>query len=187
LGAYSIALYLHLISLLVATVAASLATYAALQLRASTGVEEALRWIRLTGRVVPAFPLASIGLFATGAYMTAALWTWLTPWIDASVAGLVLIVLLGSGVEAQRGRALRAELEHAGFSERARSLIRDPLAWSAKGATLALALAVVFDMTVKPAAVASVAAIVAGFVVGVVVMTPLWRGRPAELDRQIHS
>jgi hypothetical protein len=121
-----------------------------------------------------------VGLLATGAYMTQTLGRWSAPWILASLAGLALIVLLGAGVEGGRGRALARELRGSGsdLSAKAQRLLRDPLAWSARLMTLALMIAVVFDMTTKPASVGAAASLPAALAVGALCAVPLWRSEP---------
>jgi hypothetical protein len=144
-------------------------------LRDSPSAEEARRWASLIGRVTPAFPAATLGLLLSGGYMAYQQWSWSTPWIVAGAAGLALIVALGMGIEARRGRAARAELGAAGLSERARRLLRDPIAWSAKATTWSLLLAIVFVMTAKPATVGCVCAMAAALVLGPLGARPFWR------------
>ena len=175
MDAYSVVLTLHLLALLLAAMASSVALYAALQLRQATGPPEAARWGRLVASVVPAFPVATATLLGSGAYMTESRWTWGTSWIDAGLTGLGLIVLCGSGIEANRGRLLKRELTSVGMSARARRLLRDPYAWSAKMTTLTLMVGIVFVMTAKPDALASAATIAASVVVGVISAIPFWR------------
>jgi hypothetical protein len=177
-NAYQVALFFHLSSLLLAATAASLAMHAALRLRAARDADEAAWWLRFVGRVVRLFPVAVLGLLATGAYMTHARWSWSLPWIQASVAGLGLIVVLGSGIEAARGRALGRELEANGLSVRARRLLRDPVSWSAKMMTQTVALAVVFVMTIKPGPGVAAGALAAAVVAGLVSAVPFWRVVP---------
>lgn len=174
---YPILLFLHLLFVLAASVAAALTMYGALCLRGAESSAEAGRWLGLIGRVVPLFPLAAIGLLATGAFLTAERWSWSLPWVQAALVGLILIMALGSGVEAGRGRALKREMESAGWSDRARRLVRDPVAWSAKLTTLTLALAVVFVMTIKPGREGSGAALAVALVTGLLGAVPFWRER----------
>ena len=175
MDAYSIVLTIHLLGLLVAAMASSVALYAALQLRQVTSPPEAAHWGRLVRSVVPAFPVATVTLLGSGAYMTQSQWTWHTPWIDAGLAGLGLIVICGSGIEASRGRLLKQELITAGMSARALRLLRDPYAWSAKLTTLTLMIGVMFLMTTKPAGIASAATIGAAVIIGVVSAIPFWQ------------
>lgn len=57
------------------------------------------------------------------------------------------------GHESGGGRADDPARGHAGLSQRARRLLCDPIAWSAKVATWTLMLAIVFVMTAKPSSV----------------------------------
>jgi hypothetical protein len=173
--AYALVLFLHLLGLLTAAAAAALAFFAALQLRAAATTAEIARWARLTKAVVPAFPVATLLLLGSGAYLTQVGWGWTTPWIDAGIAGLALIVACGSGIEASRGRALEQEVRTAGMTARARALQRDPLAWSAKVTTLTLTLGVVFLMVIKPATPGSTLTLIVALVAGPLAAVPFWR------------
>jgi hypothetical protein len=175
LTTYSVVLYVHLLSLVLAMATASLVTYASLQIRAAETIPDIARWGAPIKRVVPAFPVAAIGLFGTGAYMTQHLWSWSTPWIYSAIAGLAIIVVLGDGIDATRGRALERELKTSGLTDRARRLQRDPLGWSAKVCTLTLTGAVMFVMTTKPGAAGSIASLVVAVLIGVAVAVPIWR------------
>lgn len=174
---YDIALFIHLLSLLLAATATVLTTFGAVRLRDVTSVGEAGEWLRLVGKAVPLFPLAILGLVGTGVYMTEARWSWSAPWIQAAVLGLGMIVLLGSGIEANRGKVLRRELATSGLSLRARRLLRDPVSWTAKVLTQTLVIAVVFVMTMKPAAPTAFGALALALIAGAVGAMPLWRGR----------
>ena len=174
MDAYSIVLFIHLVALLVAAMAASVAFYAALQLRQATTSADAAHWGRLIGSVVPAFPVATLTLLGSGAYMTQGQWSWRTPWIDAGIVGLVLIAVCGSGIEASRGRALKLELQSEGMSSRARRLLRDPYAWSAKMTTLTLMLGVMFVMSTKPGGLGSAVTIIVAVLVGPLAAVPFW-------------
>jgi hypothetical protein len=172
---FSIALLVHLLSLLLATAAASLATYGALQLRAAGSAAEVMRWLALIDNIVPAFPVATLGLFASGAYLAETSSVWSAPWIIAAIAGLIAIAVLGGGVEASRARILKRELQGHGFSERARRLLRDPIAWSAKLMILTLMLGVTFVMTIKPSAAASAGALLTASGIELLAAIPFWR------------
>jgi hypothetical protein len=177
-------LFLHLSFLVAAVAAASLAGFAALRLRGAQSAAEARAWGDSIRRVVVVFPVASLGLIGTGAYMTSAAWSWSTPWIVAGLAGLFMIMLLGGAGEGRRARALSAELRSAGLSQRAKRLLCDPIAWSAKVATWTLMLAVIFVMTIKPSAVVCIIALALAVVCGVLGAVPFWSER-SPLQRQL--
>jgi hypothetical protein len=173
--AYSITLYIHLLALVLAMATASLVTFAMLQIRSAETIPEIARWGGLIKKIVPAFPVAAIGLFGTGAYMTQHVWSWSTPWIDAAIAGLVLLMVAGDGVSGRRGRALEQELKANGLTDRARRLQCDPAGWSAHMTTLTVTGAIMFVMTTKPDTAGSTAAIVVGVLAGVAGAVPIWR------------
>jgi hypothetical protein len=113
--------------------------------------------------------------------MTQSAWSWSTPWIIAGLAGLAMIVLLGSVVEASRGRALKHEVRTNGLSERGRRLLRDPVAWTAKAMTWTLMLAVMFVMTTKPPAWGCAISLVIASLAGSIIAMPIWRGSTTHL------
>jgi hypothetical protein len=188
MNGYAVALFFHLLSVLLATVAASLTMFAALRVRAATSAPEAAQWVGFSEKVVRAFPVAVLGLLITGTYMTHQRWTWSVPWIDAALVGLGLLVVLGPGVQRRRAVALKRELESSGMSPRTRRLLRDPVGWSAKMTEVMLVLAVVFVMTVKPTAAECGATIVVAVVAGVLSAVPMWRAQgESELVGQASS
>ena len=171
---YPVILFLHLLCLVLAVVGASLAALAAFRLRSAATAGEAGEWLGFTRRVVPVFAVSAIGLLATGGYMAGSTSSLSAPWVLASLTGLIVITVLGAGVEGSRGRALERELQAAGLSDRARRLVRDPVAWSAKMTTFTLLVAVMFIMTAKPSGGACALALVAAVVAGVLGAVPLW-------------
>jgi len=179
MNVYSFAIFLHLLSLLLASTAVSLHTFASLRLRAASRAAEAIQWVTLAGRISRVFPIAVLGILATGSYMTQRRWLWSMPWIDAALAGLGLIVLLGAGVEASRTRKLGRELQLTAMTPQVRRLMRDPVAWTARMTGICLFIAVVFVMTVKPGAVLCAASIVLSVAAGGLCAVPMWRAPDA--------
>lgn len=183
---YAIALFAHLFCVLLATAASAIAFQSALTLRSAAGLAEMQNALANIRRVVPAFPLATLGLLASGGYMTHSAWTWSTPWILASIAGLALIVILGSVVEGSRLRVLGAELAANGLSDNARDLARDPVAWTAKLATIALLFGTVMEMTLKPGMIDAVAILLCALLAAIPLALPFWRAprnTPARLSQ----
>jgi len=178
-GVYSLMLFLHFICLIVAVAAVALAGLAALRVRDTATAADAMHWEELVRRVVPVFPVASLGLIGTGAYMTSEAWNWTAPWVVSGLAGLFMIMFLGAGVEGRRRRAARAELRAAGLSPRARHLLCDPILWSAKVTTWTLIVSLLFVMTMKPDAAVCTVALSVALAAGVLGAVPFWarRGR----------
>jgi hypothetical protein len=184
-SAYSFVLFLHFCFLILAMAAFGVLMLASLQIRNAVEIPEIARWGGFIHTVVPLFPVAAIGLFGTGAYMTSDRWTWSTSWVVAAIVGLAMIVISGEVLDGGRGRALEHELKTNGLSERALRLRRDPIGWSAKMTTITLVVAVVYIMSNKPGAAGAIAALAVAVLVGVAVSVPFWRTaeeRPAAVS-----
>ncbi|HET7095398.1 MAG TPA: hypothetical protein VFI22_18045, partial [Thermomicrobiales bacterium] len=93
-------------------------------------------------------------------------------WILGGLIGLAAIVVLGAGIDGGRGRALKRELGASGFSAKARAMLCDQTAWTAKLMTMTLLVAVVGIMTVKPSAVGAAVWLIVGMVAGIVAALP---------------
>jgi hypothetical protein len=169
MNAYHVVLYVHLLSLLVAAGASAVMFVCHVRLRAAHTRGDAQQWLVLTEQTVRAFPLAVLGLFGTGAYLTSDLWSWRTGWIDVSIAGLVFIALQGPLVGGRAGRILRHALEANGpgvLAGDARRAARSRATWIVVFSNPAVMLAIVWNMTDKPSAGLAAVAVVVAFAVG---------------------
>ena len=90
---YHVVLYIHLLSLLLAFGAASVLCVCLFQLRGARELTDAIPWGRVAGKTGRLFPIAILGLFGTGAYMTSDVWTWSTGWIEVAIVALVVLGL----------------------------------------------------------------------------------------------
>lgn len=166
---YHVVLYVHLISLLIGIGAGSVLLICLFRLRAAGTLEQAAPWGMTAGQVTKAFPVAVVGLFATGAYMTSKLWTWDTGWIDVAIAGLALIALQGPLVGERSAHKLKAALMENGpgpLGEQARKMTVHPGLWVTEFTNLALVLAIVWNMTNKPSTTTSIVALVIAYALG---------------------
>src|SRR5262249_31262867 len=123
------------------------------RLRAATTLEAAAPWGQLAGEVEKAFPVAILGLFGTGAYMTSDVWTWSTSWIVLPIVGLVVLSLQGPLVAGRRGHAVKAALMANGpgpLGPEAREMTRDRTLWAATMTNEMLVLGIVWGLTRKP-------------------------------------
>ena len=166
---YHVVLYGHFLALLVGIGAATIIAACLFQLRAAQTVADAAPWGMLAGEAEKVFPIAILGLFGTGAYMTSDVWTWSTRWIDVAIAVLVLLTVLGAGVAGRRARMLKHALMENGpgpLGEKARKLTCDPALWILSFANPGMVLGVIWNMTQKPGLGGSIAAVAGGFAVG---------------------
>jgi hypothetical protein len=111
LDTYHVVLYVHLLAAFIAVGAASVLVVCLFQLRAAKTLADAVPWGVVAGKTEHAFPIAILGLFGTGAYMTSDLWTWDTGWIVVSIVGLALLALQGPLVGGRTGKQLKQALQ----------------------------------------------------------------------------
>jgi hypothetical protein len=184
LNTYHYVLYVHLLSLFVGIGAGSVLLACLLQLRAARTVEQAGPWGMMAGKVGKFFPIAILGLFGTGAYMTSDLWTWSTRWIDVAIAALVVLLLQGALIAERTGHKLGAALQANGpgpLGPEARRLTLHPGLWVVEFSNLGIVFGVVWNMTVKPGLGEALAAVLIGYVVGAALALLVTRSAQEEL------
>jgi hypothetical protein len=166
---YHVVLYLHLIALFIGIGAGSVLLACLFQLRAARTVEQAVPWGMLSGKVARLFPVAILGLFLTGAYMTHKFWTWGTSWIVVAIAGLVLLGVQGGGIAEHTAKKLQAAMRANGpgpLGAEARRMTLHPGLWVVEFANFGIVLGVVWNMTEKSGWGGSIAAVLVGYAVG---------------------
>jgi hypothetical protein len=181
---YHVVLYIHLLALFIGIGAGAVVAVCLLQLRAARTLADALPWGVVAGKTERAFPIAILGLFGTGAYMTSDIWTWSTRWIDVSIAGLVLLAIQGPLVGGRAAKKLEQALHANGpgpLGERARQMTRQPGLWITEFANLGVVFGIVWNMTEKPGVGGAIAAVLGGYVVGALVALPLIKTPADEL------
>ena len=166
---YHYVLYIHLLSLLVGIGAAAVLSVCLFQLRAARELTDALPWGRVAGKVGRFFPIAILGLFGSGAYMTSDIWTWSTGWIQVGIAALVVLAIQGPVIAERSGKKLEHVLRENGpgpLGENARRMTRYPGLWVTEFSAIGLVLAIVWIMTVKASTGSAIAAALIGYGVG---------------------
>ena len=181
---YHVVLYIHLLALFIGIGAATVLLVCLFQLRAAQTLADAVPWGSVAGKTARAFPIAVLGLFGTGAYMTTDVWTWSTGWIAVSIAGLVLVAIQGPLVAERTAKKLERALHNNGpgaLGEQARRMTRHPGLWVAELSNIGVVLGIVWNMTQKPGTASAVAAIVGGYAVGTVLAIRFMKAPTAEL------
>ena len=178
MNTYHVVLYLHFLSLFLGVGAAGVIGVCLFRLSAAQTLADAAPFATLADQTERVFPVAVIGLFATGAYMTSDVWTWSTPWIKVSIVGLVLVALQGPLLAGRRAHALKRALRENGpgqLGERARRMTRDPILWIVTFANPAIVFAIVWNMTEKPGTAGSIVSVVVAYAVGAAIAWPFTR------------
>ena len=166
---YHVVLYVHLLSLFVGIGAGSVLLTCLFQLRAARTVEQAVPWGIVSGKVAKLFPVAILGLFLTGAYMTHKFWTWGTSWIVLAIVGLVVVAAQGGGIAEHTAKKLQAAMRANGpgpLGAEARRLTLHPGLWVVEFSNLGLVLGIVWNMTEKPGWGEAIAAVLVGYAIG---------------------
>ena len=182
---YHVVLYLHLLSLLAGISTAAVLSVCLFRLRSAQTLADAVPWGMLAGQAERVFPFVGLGLFGSGAYMTSDLWSWSSGWIDAAIAGLVLMDMQGPLVAGRRGKALKHALEENGsgpLGERPRQLARNRPMWIVNFANVGIALGIVWNMTQKPSLGLSILALAVGYAAGAVFALPFTKTAASELE-----
>jgi hypothetical protein len=180
---YQTVLYLHLLSLFVMIGGITVVGMCYFRLRAAGSVTDALIWVRVADQTGWVFPVSIVGLFASGAYLTSDRWTWSSPWIDVSIAGLALVTLQGPLIAGPRAKAVRQALdenEPGPLDGRARRLTRDPALWIVLLANPGIVLGITWNMSTKPGTAGAIVAVVAGYAIGALAAWPFVRPSAVE-------
>jgi uncharacterized membrane protein YczE len=184
---YHYVLYVHLLSLFIGIGAASVLLVCLFQLRAARTLEQAAPWGMMAGKVGKFFPVAILGLFGTGAYMTSETtfpWTWSTRWIDVGIAVLVVLFAQGFGIAERTGHKLGAAMQANGpgpLGPECRRLALHPGLWVVEFTNIGLVLGVVWNMTQKPGLGEALAAVLIGYAVGAALALLVTRSPQGEL------
>jgi uncharacterized membrane protein len=185
LDGYHVVLYVHILSLLIGFGAGLIETVCSLKLRRAETLADAAPWGQLAGQIEKAFPVAIVGLYATGAYMTSQLWTWSTSWIVIPIVGLAVLSLQGPLVAGRGGHAVKQALMANGpgpLGTEARRMTRDRALFIAGLSNEALVLAIVWVMVEKSGWAGGIAALVIAYVVGLATAIALTRAPAVALE-----
>jgi hypothetical protein len=169
LDTYHVVLYIHLLSLFVGIGAAAILVVCLFQLRAATDFADAVPFGRVAGKVGRAFPIAILGLFGSGAYMTSDVWAWDTGWIIVGIVALVILGFQGPVIAERSGHKLGQALGENGpgpLGPNARRMTRYPGLWVVEFSSIGLVLGVVWNMAAKPGTWSAVAAAAVGYLAG---------------------
>ena len=166
---YHVVLYIHLLSLFVGIGAAAVLSVCLFQLRAARELTDAVPWGMVAGKTGRMFPIAILGLFGSGAYMTSDVWSWSSGWIVVGIVALVVLGIQGPVIAERSGKKLEHALRENGpgpLGENARRMCRYWGLWMVEFSAIGLVLGVVWNMTTKPGTWTSIAAAAIGYGVG---------------------
>lgn len=171
---YAIALFLHVVGALGFFVALGLEWVSVRQLRHAVMVQQVHQSVRSTDGARRVGMLSMMTLLASGFYMTITVWGGI-PWVLVSLVSLVLLSGVAVAVSGRRMAAVdrAAKGETGSVAPSLQSLLQHPLLWMGIQTRVAIALGIVFLMTIKPPLTESLIAIGVSAVLGIVSALPL--------------
>jgi hypothetical protein len=114
-------------------------------------------------------------ILVTGLYMGVTRWG-LQAWIVSGLLGLVLIAVLGAALTGRRAAAITRSVppEDGAIPADLRRRLHDPVLWLSAWLRTALAVGIVFTMSVKPNAAGTLIAMGVSLVAGLGLGFPVW-------------
>ena len=187
MNTYHYVLYVHLLSLFVGIGAGAVLLACLLRLRAARTLEQAAPWGMLAGQVGKFFPVAILGLFGSGLYLTTEdtfPWSMGTGWVDIGIVALVVLFVQGAGIAERTGHKLGAALQANGpgpLGPEARRMALHPGLWVVEFSNLGIVFGVVWNMTQKPGLGGAIAAVLVGYAAGAALALLVTRSPQEEL------
>ncbi len=188
MDSYHIALFVHLVTLIVAAGVTAVTKLAASRRMRARTIGELQEWHGVLMSAARLFPICLAFFVASGAYMLAvthaAVWT--SAYVVAGVTGVVLLLASGAflGAKARAFRDVLAGMAHQGTDRPAPKLVPPRLVSTLPAVNTGIALAVVFDMVTKPESVAVALGVIA---LGIVLAGAGAMRKPAPLMEQARA
>jgi len=166
---YRIALFVHLLALIVAAGASAVMKLAAERRARSRTVAEMLEWHETMGATARLFPICLATFVLSGAFMLsrATPGAWSSAFVSAGLLGVVLLLASSAylGISARRLGRMLSTLAGQDGNAAAPRLAPPPVLAVLPAVNTGIALAVALDMVVKPAGLPTALAILAGGIV----------------------
>jgi hypothetical protein len=168
---YHIALFLHLLALVVASGATAVMKLSIGRRARARTVGEVLDWHQVLTSTAKLFPICLATFVITGAYMlgTSQANVWSSGFVVAGLVGVVLLLASGTflGIKGKALKQMLDELAKRGAEQPAPVLTPPPLVAALPVINTWIALGVVFDMVTKPVGIpVALAPLAIGIVLG---------------------
>ncbi|MDI6694235.1 MAG: hypothetical protein QME21_04255 [Anaerolineales bacterium] len=173
---YSIVLFLHITGALGFFVTLGLEWTVLRQIRNATTSEQVRAWMSLSNGTRRLGMVSMLTIVIAGFYLMAAAWggvAWLIVALGAVVLLMALLYTLTRPRMAAIGRAMTAEKGPVSYT--LQNLANDPLLWISIQTRVAIALGIVFLMTVKPGLGGSLLTIGIAIVLSLALSLPMMR------------
>jgi hypothetical protein len=173
---YSIALFLHVVGALGFFVSLGLEWTSLRHLRRATTADQVREWLRVPAEMGRAGMISMLTLLVAGFYMIAIVWHGVA-WIIVTLGAIVVMIGLAMALTRRRMMAIGqiVSKERGPVPPALSQLLHDPMLTISLQTRVAIALGIVFLMTVKPGWGGSLLTIVVAIVLGLVSVLPMTR------------
>jgi len=173
---YSIALFLHVVGALGFFVVLGLEWTSLRQIRNATASDQIRGLMRVSNGTRRLGMVSMLTILITGFYMVSIAWG-AVAWIIIALGALVLVIVLGIALTGRRMAGIARVLanEKGPVSPDLHALANHPLLWMSIQTRVAIALGIVFLMTVKPGLGGSLLTIAVAIVLGLASSLPMPR------------
>jgi hypothetical protein len=172
----------HILGVLGLFIAMALELAALVGMRRASTVTQAHEWAGLGSVLGVLFPLAAVLILVSGLYLVHDQWGDGTSWSTLSLIVLIALSADGALLNGRRLEAIRAAVGAApagAVPPGLRRQILDPVLWTSVQGSAAVAVGIVYLMTLKPDLTGSLVALVIAAALGVASALPIWRGTGA--------
>jgi hypothetical protein len=167
---YHFALFLHLLTLIVAAAVTAITKVAAGRRAAARTVDEMLEWHRVLTSASTLYPVCLAAFTVTGAYMlvVAHMNAWASGFVIAGLTGVILLHASGIplGVAGKKLQRILEALAETGGTQSPPRLAAPFLITALPMINTGLALAIVYDMVMKPTVPVALGVLAAGMALG---------------------
>ncbi len=162
---YHIALFVHILALIVAAGATAITKLAAARRAKARTIGEVLEWHNILTGAARLFPIVLAVFVLTGGFMMSRNGaSWSTGFVVAGLVGVVLLLASGTFL-GMKGKAFGAMLQQMiaakGADQAAPALVPPPILVALPVINTTIALSVAFDMVTKPTSIATALTVVA--------------------------
>jgi hypothetical protein len=182
---YAIALFAHIVGVIVIFMATAIEFLCLYRMRGATTTDQLREWASLTKTTATLFPVGGAAMVVSGLYMSLTAWDLTVPWIGLSVAVVVVMSVFGPAVNSRRLEAIAASVATAPSgpipAELARR-VQDPFLLASVHTLAALGIGVVFLKVARPDLVGASAALAVAVVAGVLSAHLASRGASAPAE-----
>lgn len=181
---YQVALFVHILAVIGLFIAMSLEFASMIGMRRAHTVAQVREWISLEAVLGRLFPITAVLILVSGLYLIHEQWGSGTPWSTVSLLLLIALSVSGAVVNGSRLRTIHTTVHAAkeeAISPALAGQIHDPILWTSVQVGAAIAVGIVYLMTLKPDLLGSLVTIAIVIVLGLVSALPTWRGTHAEV------